>query len=297
MRKCASLRSHPSSPRSCLAYICCILQLSEILHAIYLNHLRMYCIPSSVLLRLSAQATCSQASPSWVRRIALWQVVDIGNLLPVCQLRVAPGHLLPSRRLRTQLRVTLPTTATSCHRSRCQAATIIKKWQTRPDGPRPTRTGAASCLVSSFPHNPIQSCALKPKYNRGPNCYPSSGAANQHDELDYESLFPVPAGELRNTRMSGSSSRRTGSKKATMRISFPGSALGGGRAECHFQPVSVGRKAGATDPTGPTNQTTHPLHLSPGENLASGPCWPWLAWASLTNGDLGNISCGEAVPP
>lgn len=73
-----------------------------------------------------------------------------------------------------------------------------------------------------------------------------------------------------------------GLKKQPCTSHSPDRHWGGRWAECHFQPVSAGRKAGATDPTGPTNQTIHPLHLSPGENLASGPGWLGLAhkWGS-----------------
>lgn len=153
----------PAAPgRSCLAYSRCVRTL--------LWYLKSHApeVPISCklrgLLKHSYVVCSSHMSSSTLERgpagfagspCCMCRLQNGGNLLPVCALRVAPGHLLPPRRLRTQLRVTLPATA-AAHQALDYQITMpggnnqSKKRRTRPNGPRPTRTGAASlcwCVV------------------------------------------------------------------------------------------------------------------------------------------------------
>lgn len=151
-----------------------------------------------------------------------------------------------------------------------------------------------SVVVSPQPNSVVcPETKKKPQTQSALNCYPLSGAANQHDELGCESLFPVPrAGELRNTRMSGSRSGR-GLKKQACASHSPDRHWGTkGGQNAISNPFPLAEKlVRPTQPDQPT-KPIHPQRLSPGENLASGRCcWPCLAWPhSLTNGDLGSIS-------
>lgn len=128
----------------------------------------MHYIPYESVVAPSAPATCPRhagASPSWVRRFALSQVVGGGNPLPVwpvCALRVAPGQPAASSTLAHSIaRYAARHTATSSP-DRDHDASRPQRWphrrrerRARPGGPRPTRTGAASAGVLA-PHNPIQ---------------------------------------------------------------------------------------------------------------------------------------------
>lgn len=143
-----------------------------------------------------------------------------------------------------------------------------KKRRTRPNGPRPTRTGAASlcwCVVVSPQLNSVV-CPETQKRTEALDCYPLSGAANQHYELDCESLFPVPAGEVRNTLQERQQEERGVLKKQPCPSHSPDRHWGGEQKDSQmaiFQPVSVGRKAGATNPTDPADQSIHPSTSAP----------------------------------
>lgn len=90
-------------------------------------------------------------SPCWMCRLQ-----NGGNLLPVCALRVAPGHSAAS------FDACALSCALRCQQEQQQHQALdyqitmpggnnqSKKRRTRPNGPRPTRTGAASlcwCVV------------------------------------------------------------------------------------------------------------------------------------------------------
>ena len=116
----------------------------------------------------------------------------------------------------------------------------------------------------SFPHNSIQSCALKQKDRLQDFIRRSSSAANQHDELDYESLFPVRPGSVAEGR----------DGKSNHAHSIPRIGIGGREGEIPRMPFPTRfRWPKRVRPSRP-NRTIAPARIWP-RGLA-GCAWPHI---------------------
>lgn len=146
------------------------------------------------------------ARPSWVRRIALLHVQSAEQRELVACVRIArcawafcclSSTIAHSVARYAANKSNSSSTKLWTTRSRCQAATInLRKLVHGPHGL--ARPLLCWCVVVSPQLNSVV-CPETQKRTEALDCYPLSGAANQHYELDCESLFPVAAGELRNT--------------------------------------------------------------------------------------------------
>lgn len=156
--------------------------------------------------------------------------------------------------------------------------------------------------VSSFsPQLNSVVCPETQKRTEALDCYPLSGAANQHYELDCESLFPVPAGEVRNTLQERQQEERGVLKKQPCPSHSPDRHWGGEQKIPRWpfsNPFPLAEKlVRPTRQTQPTNPSIHPPQ--PRREFGLRAAWPhnggsvYLATANLGRKHL---SRGEAVP-